>query len=128
MKTYIIVKMERQTRGKIIEAFCILFHFEILSKSVNQFCLKKKIFLLLESDKINANIASHEAFRHRFCPPMIYICNVCLMDGWRFHVLFNSISVISGRWDGDNETLCAVEPCLRLKRSPPQAGLELGTA
>ena len=33
------------------------------------------------------------------------------MDGWmddlRFYVLFNSISVISGRSLGDNEMLCA---------------------
>ena len=27
----------------------------------------------------------------------------------RFYVLFNSISVISGRWEIDNERLCAME-------------------
>ena len=38
------------------------------------------------------------------------------MAGWvspcdlRFYILFNSISVISGRWAGDNERLCAMEP------------------
>ena len=42
--------------------------------------------------------------------------------------IFNSISVISGRWTGDNEKLCAMEPCLRLERSPPRAGLEPRTA
>ena len=31
------------------------------------------------------------------------------IDELRFHVLFNSISVISERWEGDNERLCAVE-------------------
>ena len=35
------------------------------------------------------------------------------MDGWvddlRFYVLFNSISVISGRHLDDNERLCAME-------------------
>ena len=36
-------------------------------------------------------------------------------------VLFNSISVISGRWVGDNERLYAMEPRLRLKRFPPSA-------
>ena len=41
---------------------------------------------------------------------------------------FNSISVISGRWTGDNEKLCAMEPRLRLERSPPRAGLEPRTA
>ena len=41
-------------------------------------------------------------------------------DGWmddlRFYVLFNSISVISGRCLDDNERLCAMELCLRLRR------------
>ena len=37
----------------------------------------------------------------------------------------NSISVISGRYAGDNEMLCALESRLPLKRSRPQAGLEL---
>ena len=54
------------------------------------------------------------------------------MNGWmddlRFHVLFNSISVISGRWLGDHERLSAMKPHLRLDGYPPQAGLEPGTA
>ena len=36
-----------------------------------------------------------------------------LKDGWMddllFYVLFNSVSVISGRWEVDNERLCAME-------------------
>ena len=54
-----------------------------------------------------------------------------VLDGWMgeaFYDLFNSISVISGRWAGDKERLYAMEPRLRLKRSPSQAGLEPGTA
>ena len=31
------------------------------------------------------------------------------MDDMRFYVLFNSISVISGRWKVDNERLCAMK-------------------
>ena len=54
------------------------------------------------------------------------------MDGWMndllFYVLFNSISVIWGRWAGDNERLCAMEPRLRLKRSSPKVGLQFTTA
>ena len=46
----------------------------------------------------------------------------------RLYILFNSLLVISGLWVGDNERLCSIEPRLRLKRSPPQVGLELGTA
>ena len=49
------------------------------------------------------------------------------MDALRLIVLFNSISVIAGRWAADNGRLYAIEPRLRLKRSPPQAGLEPGT-
>ena len=49
------------------------------------------------------------------------------MDDLRFYVLFNSISVISGRLKVDNERIYAIEPRLRLKRYPPPAGLEPGT-
>ena len=38
------------------------------------------------------------------------------MDDLRFYVLFNSISVISGRWAVGNERLCAVDPSLWLIR------------
>ena len=38
------------------------------------------------------------------------------MDDLRFYVLFNSISVISGRWAGDRERLFAMELRLRLRR------------
>ena len=43
------------------------------------------------------------------------------IDGWmddlQFYVLFNSITVISGRWEVDNERLCAMELRLRLRFS-----------
>ena len=41
---------------------------------------------------------------------------------------FSSISVIKGRWTDDIERLCAIDPRLRLKRSPSHAGLEFETA
>ena len=45
------------------------------------------------------------------------------MDGWmggglRFFVLFNSISLISGQWAGDNQRLCAKKPRLRQRSNP----------
>ena len=49
------------------------------------------------------------------------------MDNLRFYVLFNRISVLSGRFLDDNERLCAMEHRLRLERFPSQAGLEPGT-
>ena len=36
-------------------------------------------------------------------------------DDMRFYVLFNSISVISGQRELDNERLCAMELCLWLR-------------
>ena len=62
----------------------------------------------------------------------VTICNTeelqqkyCLgwMDDLRFYVLVNSISVISGKWEDDNERLCAMEPRLRLNKSSPLSGL-----
>ena len=41
---------------------------------------------------------------------------------------FNGIADISGRWDDDNERVCAVLLRLRLERFSPQAGIEPGTA
>ena len=53
-----------------------------------------------------------------------YITIVHNQNGWidelRFYVLFNSVSVISGQWEVDNEKLCAMELRLSL------AGIELG--
>ena len=43
-------------------------------------------------------------------------CKNGWMDDLRFYVLFNSISVISGRCLDDNERLCAMELCLWLRR------------
>ena len=50
------------------------------------------------------------------------------MDDLRFYVLFNSISVISGRWADDNERLCAMEPPFTVEKISPRAGIDLGTA
>ena len=49
---------------------------------------------------------------------VIYVTRTVIlwMDDLRFYVLFNSISVISGRCMDDNEMLCAVELRLRLRR------------
>ena len=38
------------------------------------------------------------------------------MDSLRFYVLFNSISVILGQYEVDNEKMCAMELRLRLRR------------
>ena len=38
------------------------------------------------------------------------------MDDLQFYILFNTVTVISGRWDNDYERLCAMELRLRLGR------------
>ena len=52
------------------------------------------------------------------------------MNGWMAYKLcpFYSISVISGRWDADNERLCAMEPSYWSERFPPLAGFGPETA
>ena len=47
------------------------------------------------------------------------------MDG--FYIIYNSLSVISGGWLGDDERLCAVEPCLQSERLWSQADLDTGS-
>ena len=50
------------------------------------------------------------------------------MDDLRLNVLFNSYSVISGRWEFNIERLCAM--CngapFTVQKISPRAGLELG--
>ena len=46
------------------------------------------------------------------------------MDDSRFYILFNSISIIPGRWAGENKRPYAIEPRFLCKRYPPKAGLE----
>ena len=52
------------------------------------------------------------------------------MNGWMAYKLcpFYSISIISGRWDADNERLCAMEPSYLSERFPPLAGFGPETA
>ena len=46
------------------------------------------------------------------------------MDDLRFYVLFNSVSVISGRWEVDNERLSIGAPFM-VEKISPRAGIEL---
>ena len=60
--------------------------------------------------------------------------NVAFAPSWnywwmtRFYVLFKSISVIFGRWQGDNERLSAMDLGLRLKWFQSLAIIQSGTA
>ena len=48
------------------------------------------------------------------------------IDGLQFYVIFNSISVISGRWTDDNERLCAMGSRLRLRKFRLERGSNSG--
>ena len=50
------------------------------------------------------------------------------MDNYRFYVLFNIFSIISGQWEDDNERMCTMESCLGIDRYLTQAGLKRVTA
>ena len=52
--------------------------------------------------------------------------NRSLTPDLRFYVLFNSISVISGRRADDNDRICAMEPRLRLRRFRLERGSNSG--
>ena len=60
------------------------------------------------------------------------IHNFIGIDGWTddlsFNVFFNSISVISRPYDGDNEMQCAMESLLWLEKFSPRVELEPRTA
>ena len=46
----------------------------------------------------------------------------------KFYVLFNGVLIISGRWEADNERLCAMKPVYGVEHISPEVGIELGTA
>ena len=46
------------------------------------------------------------------------------MDGLGLYVLFSSISVISGRWNGEHEGLWAMKRRFGSERISPSAGFE----
>ena len=56
------------------------------------------------------------------CSMLRTVCAGCLehvVNDKQFHVLFGSISVISGQWEGVNERLCAMVPCILQRESNP---------
>ena len=54
---------------------------------------------------------------------IVIVLNIVFMDGWVLRP-FNSISVISRRWKGEHERLCAMKRRLGLGRISPPAGFE----
>ena len=70
------------------------------------------------------------AFSPESIPIHLQCLRIAAFDGWmddlQFHVLFNSISVISGQWEVDNEKLCAMKPCLQWRRFCLEQGSNSG--
>ena len=61
-------------------------------------CIQKSVYLSILVLTLNLNVCTGGRGRK----------NRWIDDLW-FNVLFNCISVISGQWLGDNESLCAME-------------------
>ena len=72
------------------------------------------------SARLSLDVLLQQIHKSRFFPLYGW------MDELQFYVLFNSISVISGRLVDDNERLCAMEPCLGLERFHLQRGSNSG--
>ena len=53
--------------------------------------------------------------------------DISMDDELRFHVPFNSISVISGQWKGKHKRLCAMKRRLASERISTRAGFEPAT-
>ena len=70
----------------------------------------------------NTNVVA-DRIRTKICPTSSWV-----MDGWvRVLRPFNSISVISRRWKGEHERLCAMKRRLGPGRISPPAGFEPAT-
>ena len=71
-----------------------------------------------------------KVFMNNMSQPAVSLFIIATFNEWlcdlRFFVLFNSISVISGRWTDDDERLCAMELRLRLKRFRLERGSNPG--
>ena len=77
---------------------------------------EKKLSFSESSHQYHSHI-TYIKVKHAECVESFFkVQNDGLMDDLRFYVLFNSISVISGRCLDDNERLCAMKLRLRLRR------------
>ena len=76
----------------------------------------------------NLDPSSNDSYSLELKIVMYTICRVIIKNDLQFYVLLNhmSFSVISGRWEDDNERMFATEPRLQLKRLL-RPGIEFGT-
>ena len=70
----------------------------------------------------------HSIMMSRLLGQFLHSVMMSRMDGWvRVLHPFNSISVISRRWKGEHERLCAMKRCLASRKISPSAGFEPAT-
>ena len=103
--------------------------FSISIRTLVDVLLFNNIFETNKIEQINFTFFSNKCIQ---CFLFLHFGNKCVTksDGWMssgFYVPFNSISVISGRWKGEHERLCAMKCCLCSGRISPQAGFEPAT-
>ena len=116
---------QRVRNGDYLARFAIntfLIFLQISTPVISIYWYLKGEFLISKTLSVIISLTSILTIRYR----QMNIVRIGWMDDLRFYILFNSISVISRRWADDNERLCAMKTLLRLKRSPPQAGLDPG--
>ena len=103
--------------------------FSISIRTLVDVLLFNNIFETNKIEQINCHVLFKQMHTMLFVSALWKKC-VAKSDGWMssgFYVPFNSISVISGRWKGEHERLCAMKCCLCSGRISPQAGFEPAT-
>ena len=103
--------------------------FSISIRTLVDVLLFNNIFETNKIEQVNCHVLFKQVHTMLFVSALWKKC-VAKSDGWmslEFYVPFNSISVISGRWKGEHERLCAMKCCLCSGRISPQAGFEPAT-
>ena len=103
--------------------------FSISIRTLVDVLLFNNIFEKNKIEQINCHVLFKQVHTMLFVSALWKKC-VAKSDGWMslgFYVPYNSISVISGRWKGEHERLCAMKCCLCSGRISSQAGFEPAT-
>ena len=103
--------------------------FSISVRTLVDVLLFNNIFETNKIEQINCHVLFKQVHTMLFVSALWKKC-AAKSDGWMslgFYVPFNSISVISWRWKGEDERLCAMKCCLCSGRISPQAGFEPAT-
>ena len=96
-----------------------------LQNLISTFVIATLTVFIYSNYKSPSLLLSSAAEQYDFSYPFIHLQR--RMEGLAFYIPFNSISVISGRWKGEHERLCAMKCRLGSGRIVPPAGFETAT-